>query len=196
MTRLHQLHAAAFDPAVDLASSFPPALIAHAGTDWGDVATWFTGIATALAVAFAAWSYVKSNRDKRAGEAARVAAWFTTFRYSTKPEESSGMAVIYNGSDLPIYDASLRLLPWDWKPKTKFKDGVAPLDGCTFPVVRPRSSTEPVEMCEGLKYPAPPEQGRRREIRPPLQVEFTVADGSRWLRQPDGKLRRLEPPSR
>jgi hypothetical protein len=170
---------------------------------WGDVATWVVAVTTLLAFVAAALAgivayrvlAVETRRDlladseRIAAQAAEVAAWSgrtkaETFVSSDGPDTwQEWGAVIRNASGLPVY--GLRV----W-----FCDPADPAPGSEL---RPPAWYESPELTDvlppGDSFVSPPREiTKRRAAGGPqrwlVAVEFTDAAGTRWLREPRGKL--------
>ena len=72
--------------------------------DWGDVATWFTGIVTAGSL-WIAFLILRSDRKKEESAQARLVAAWTTTNLSESGEFTLELA-IWNRSSLPIFQVA------------------------------------------------------------------------------------------
>lgn len=152
--------------------------------DWGDVPTWLAAIGTIVAVWFAVIQYRRLISSRIEEQASRVVAYAASSSFDWQnPRQSTCNAVVLNGSDLPIYECSLRLLSWDWRERK-----AEPLDGALYPVVLP--GTTPEETLDDGLVPPPLSPTTKATISPPLEIEFTDSAGQRWIRRPDGGLER------
>ena len=151
------------------------------GVEWGAFPEWLEAVGTLGALSFALFQYRNYLGDQARQQASKVSVWASQYRYPSSGP-SSATAVVYNGSDQPVYDCSLRLLSWDWRTKPER------LHGIRFPVIQPQSKTGGHRVDNGLT--APPES--EGVVSPPYEIEFSDAAGHRWVRKPDGRLTRIE----
>jgi hypothetical protein len=170
---------------------------------WGDVATWVVAVTTLLAFMAAAFAglvaykvlAVETRRDvladseRIAAQAAEVAAWSgrttaVTFVSSDGPDTwQEWGAVIRNASGLPVY--GLRV--WFCDPA----DSAPASDSQTLEWYESPELTD--VLPPGDAFVSPPREITKRRAagsteRWLIAVEFTDAAGSRWLREPRGKL--------
>jgi hypothetical protein len=152
-----------------------------------DTAIWITAIATVvMALATIALASIANTQlghlveQGKEAQARQIAVVPRYWSYSSSGV-SEAHVYVYNGSNLPIYDCNLELLPWRWRDP-----GVAHLDSCRFACVPP-GDTEDVQVDEGLVRPPATARGSN----PPYRITFRDAGGTRWRRDPDGQLTKL-----
>jgi hypothetical protein len=177
---------------------------------WGDVPTWVLAALTLLAFAAAAFAGVvaydllrtEQDRDvaredaERRAQASKVAAWYGTWRseitysggaVSGPPSWPHSGAVIRNASDLPVYDV-----------RVSFCVAVSSAPAPGWRAEERYSSPEPIlVIAPGEEHVELPGNVRERETADGNEpkwlvgIQFTDADGRRWLRAPNGQLRVL-----
>lgn len=159
--------------------------------DWGSVAEWFNGGATALATAAASFAgvvayraYQRDEAKDRRGDAAVVHAWLA--RDTDHPTDAQRLVLVNAGVSL-IYDVRVRLVmndaelvapsrdgTWRFLPAGTFSVKQHPTYGWTFPEPAPGP----------LKY----HPYTRSDKYLVDSIEFTDAHGIRWIRDRTGKL--------
>jgi hypothetical protein len=77
------------------------------GADWGNVPGWFGTALTSGSIAFAAWTYRRSVRDKERAQASSIAAWMA--RRWDEDGTQHRLLLVSNGSDASVYEVSVRL---------------------------------------------------------------------------------------
>jgi len=170
-------------------------LQAEASNVWGDVPTWITGVATVVALIFAAAAAVYARRMFRiefdrdriaAGErrehnaaltrsqSAQVSAW-----WGQLPRSGQWGIFVRNGSEAPVFQAHVTVLS---------DDGVD-IAGSHITVIPPTSRP--------TFYPLAgndPQEDRNVAIKVRrVRMTFTDAAGLRWMRNQSGRLRQFEP---
>jgi maltose-binding protein MalE len=186
-------------------------LLAGPATDWGDVPTWLSAVATILALAFAAVAAlaaqrvyrIESERDRISGEARRqqeafvrrtqaalVSAWWgwQPGDPGTQPAGRWG-AFVRNASETPVYQANLTMLDIHDPDLNERFD---------LPIVPP--ATEPVFYPSGLSGPAGGDlpagagqivQDGQHAADYRVEMVFSDSAGVRWIRDPQGRLSEL-----
>jgi hypothetical protein len=184
---------------------------------WGDVATWVVAITTLLAFVAAAFAGlvayellrtelsrdVNAARDRverdaieRRGQASALAAWYSTWQSENTfypmrggepvrwPRSSHSGAVIRNASGLPVYNV-----------RVSFCVPVDPSGGLTWRQGERYSSPNLTHVMPpgDTHIPLPDDVWAREEAEGTepewlVAVEFTDANGHRWLRDPHGRL--------
>jgi hypothetical protein len=153
-----------------------------------DAAIWITAVATVvMALATIALASIANTNlghlveQGRAAQAEQVAVVPESWTYSSTGANEA-IVYVHNGSNLPIYDCKLELLPWRWRDPD-----VEQLDGCWFSCVAPgKTTTEQID--DGLDRPPV----HLRSTNPPYRITFRDAAGTRWRRDPDGRLTKLD----
>ena len=143
--------------------------------DWGDAPTWiYTGLTLVIAVG-AFWSIAIGlrQRDRRLAE--------LVWALPTNIDTGAGVCtvVVHNGSDSPVYDATVLL------------DAGGRKEYVHYYLVAPQSSSDADDLdflttAEWVSQNPPP-----KSLRPPIWVQFTDGAGKRWVREPAGGLRKL-----
>jgi hypothetical protein len=153
---------------------------------------WTTAIGSIVFAATAIWTLVLLVADRRREFAKRVFVRGEQFDLTgtAAPAKGqqwqwSGPCRVLNGSDGPIYDATVAVLNSDWMRRRK----VAVRR--TWAVIDPHSTSELSDELNGHV-----ESKKPGGIRVPLEIEFTDGSGRRWRRDPDGRLYRRNPVGR
>jgi hypothetical protein len=178
---------------------------------WGNVPTWVLAVTTLLAFVAAAFAAlatyellcIESRRDaaavdkvrqredeQRRAQAGRVAAWYGRWSSVVKGpgmtadhrEWLRSGAIISNASDLPIYNVRVSLCVavdpsagLTWRQGERFAGALR--------LVPP--GEEHVEMPDHLRAEAEASGNQQTWL---VAIEFTDALGTRWLRDPRGRL--------
>lgn len=142
--------------------------------DWGDVPTWiYTGLTLVIAVG-AFWSIAigLGQRGRRFAE--------LVWALPTTIDTGAGVCtlVVHNGSDSPVYDATVML------------DAGGRKEYVHYYLLAPRSSSDADDLdflttADWASQNPPP-----KSLRPPIWVQFTDGSGKRWVREPAGGLRK------
>lgn len=140
--------------------------------DWGDVATWVSGIATLVAVAVALVFSVRGERRQRAIEVSQVHAWV---QQHSDPSDPRWKLIVSNKTDYPI-TRWLVLISWD-------ADGV----GHTDTVDHEEMGIIPpgVQSFDWKSPDDPPTTDSRLSVT----ISFKDGDGRTRRRLPDGALK-------
>jgi hypothetical protein len=165
-------------------------LSAASDVQWGDVATWVGGIATAIALFLTYLLLRLTRREQRANradldlaQARLVSAWCDSVQPATGAERDLIIVTLQNSSHEPIYAARLAVGP-EW-------------------------STEQTECAEpdlDVKDVVPPRQDSRHEVRlrlsrapdgnyepsPPVEILFRDASRRFWHRDRFGRLTQIK----
>src|ERR1700683_2938649 len=165
--------------------------MAYAAFHWqlGDVATWFGGAATAVAL-FLTWSLLLITRqehraalaDERRKQARLVSAWCEDVQPTSDDAYSEVTVTLQNLSEEPIYDVRVAVgASW-------VDDGLPPAELDVLRVVPPKQ-TRPLETTLRLGRAA----GGSPESPPPVDIIFYDATGVRlWLRNRFGSLTEID----
>ncbi len=163
--------------------------------DWGSVPSWAAAIVGAGALLVTAWQVRRGVAQQRREQASKV--WPRVVVYQTTYWHDAGggscLVQVVNDSDGPIFECNVALWPWDWMEQPAPQS----LIGRLYPTVNPRSETRisdknpdewevpPIPRSEVVMY--------GRQNNPPVRLIFTDASGRRWLRLPNGRLKRTTP---
>ena len=163
----------------------------YAAFHWqlGDVATWFGGAATAVAL-FLTWSLLLITRqehraalaDERRKQARLVSAWCEDVQPTSDDAYSEVTVTLQNLSEEPIYDVRVAVgASW-------VDDGLPPAELDVLRVVPPKQ-TRPLETTLRLGRAA----DGSPESAPPVEIIFYDATGVRlWLRNRFGSLTEID----
>lgn len=182
-------------------------MLAGAATDWGDVPTWLSSIATILALLFAGLAAlvaqrvyrIESDRDQvyekarlqqeallRRTQAALVSAWWGWQAADAgAPQAGRWGAFVRNASETPVYQASLTVL-----------DIHDPDVSERFDLVIVPPATEPMFLPSDLDRPPGAGElvpGGQHAVDYRVEVTFTDSAGVRWIRDQQGRLSELQP---
>lgn len=173
-------------------------VLAGTATNWGDVPTWLSAMATVLALGFAAVAAlaaqrvyrIESERDRisaearreqeaflRRSQAALVSAW-----WGWRAGESGGRsdrwgAFVRNASETPVYQTSLTVVDiHDPDVSERFE----------LPIVPP--GAEPAFHPSSLTL-----QDGQHRVDYRVEITFTDSAGGRWIRDQQGRLSELRP---
>lgn len=162
--------------------------------DWGSVADWVSGVATAVALILAFLGlHVERKRDRQLNErmadeqlardyleksaqASKVSAWHEDAR-GVSP---SGLTCIRNGSESTIYDVYLELV--NGRGESEGFPGTPSHFGRLLRVVPPQQT---------LKFPAPEGWGGM-SLAPSYDITFRDSQGVTWFRSNWGHLSERE----
>ena len=191
-------------------------MLAGKATDWGDVPTWLSSVATILALLFAGLAAlvaqrvyrIESDRDRvneearlqqeaflRRTQAALVSAWWgwqpvDGSDAGTRPAGRWG-ALVRNASETPVYQASLTVLDIH-DPDVSERFDLAIVPPATDPTFLPSGLARPpgTAPATGAREPVPDGQ-HAADYR--VEVTFTDSAGVRWIRDQQGRLSELQP---
>jgi hypothetical protein len=161
---------------------------------WGDVATWVGGIATAIAL-FLTYALLRVTRreqralqlEKRQAQARQVSAWTSQIRETSDRSAYSVTVTLKNSGTEPVYGLRIAVgSGWTGKPITYDE-----LD--LFYIVPPVSQLEKEKVLQ--LDPAP---NGRVESNLPVEMLFSDAAGRYWHRDREGGLTEITeglPPS-
>lgn len=157
--------------------------------DWTIVAAVATAVA-AVAALVALWFTASTERRavelQRREQASRVAVWPEGTQYHAEEGETQYhapfTAIVNNGSDQPIYQVRVELLPVEWTKSSKA------VDASGWLTIQPNDTGE---------APMPKLEGRMEIVdglpaQPPMRLYFRDGAGVRWVRYPDGQLHELK----
>ncbi|BBE21327.1 hypothetical protein MN0502_02100 [Arthrobacter sp. MN05-02] len=158
--------------------------------DWGSLADWVSGVATAAAVIFA-FLGLRGERERdrqlnqrisdeqlardysdRSAQASKVSAWHE----DAKDVSPSGLTCIRNGSESTIYDVYLALVNGQFE--SEGSSGTPSPFGRLLRVVPPQQT---------LKFPAP-EGWEGMSLAPSYDITFRDSQGVTWFRSNWGHL--------
>lgn len=152
--------------------------------DSGNVAEWVAGVGTVLAFGLGLWLYRGQLRDQRRDQASKVHVLTARNESYSRTEGHSGHVKyrLSNQSDLPAYEITVALISWSAKVGDK------PIRTQTWESLVPNEVSKETEMPadEMLGYVGIGGPWKRA----PVSIEFTDANGRRWLRMPGGVLYR------
>lgn len=133
---------------------------------------WLAGITTLLVVILAATTFWVAQRTAIRQHAERVVVWASRWSYDEESDLYTPYeATIYNGSNLPIFSASIRV------PGTP---------GRTLDSISPNKEvTVDMPSVRGIRWSR---HGGSIPMPPPLQIEFYDGFWRRWRRDPNGLL--------
>ncbi len=156
--------------------------------DWGNVPSYIGALLTGGGLTVAAWNLRRAVLDARSQAARRVWPMPPTVEMLNADDLENGRpiipwAVVYNGSDEPVFECVLHVLRWDWRTNP---DSI--IASPIFPCIHPNGVSAPYPI-GGLEERAW-EPGQEHLI--PLQIEFTDGRGQRWRRTPDARLRPMK----
>jgi hypothetical protein len=164
-----------------------------AGIDWGSVPEWFAFAAVLVAVA----GYWSSRRDREREQASAVFVELTQFRKSANVSPTIEMTVtatVRNTSRGQIVDVGIGLYApgarrRGWWFRTKRVDWWTGeyLTGRVYYTIRGQNIGTPVDLAATYQTV---DQATHRD-RPALVLEFTDANGRRWVRWPSGQMSRM-----
>jgi hypothetical protein len=163
----------------------------YAAFHWqlGDVATWFGGVATAVAL-FLTWSLLLITRqehraalaDERRKQARLVSAWCEDVQPTSDDAYSQVTVTLQNLSEEPIYDVRVAVgASW-------VDDGLPPAAFEVLHLVPPKQTrTRETTLRLGRRADGSP------ETAPPVEIIFYDATGVQlWLRNRFGSLAQID----
>lgn len=156
-----------------------------AAVDWGNFPAYIGALLTGGGVVVAAWSLRRAVLDARSQAARKVWPMPPTKEMLGPDDLENGhpiipWAVVYNGSEEPVFECVLHVMRWDWRTNAH-----PILASPIFPCIHPNGVSAPYPIV-GIEE-RPREPGGDYLI--PLQIEFTDGRGQRWCRRPDARLK-------
>lgn len=178
-------------------------LIDATAVNWGDVATWVTGLAT-IALFVIGFLQIRIERDarrrreleaERAGrreQAERISCWVVGRNMQIDPKHENTREMIWvavlNDSSQPVYRAALSLYSLDSVRRRREDEG-------KHGGSRDMSHVYVGVVPPGLGYMGLPGVSAIMIREPGVEIAFTDAAGCHWMRSPLGDLSEMPVPA-
>lgn len=157
------------------------------GWNWGDVPSWVGALLTGTSLLIAALAYRGHVKEGERQQAGKVGAWVQLTEDGTT---SPGRQLrVSNNSDGPISDLTVRVGGKEYRFNEVLPHSIVPSD---LPPRPPSANVK--ETTVGVKMWFVAVEGTIREetvSEEPIELEFRDSVGRFWLRNSNGRLKRL-----